>query len=636
MFDFVRKHTKIMMGALFLLVIPAFVLVGVNSYTSAGAAGGPVVATVAGTEIHQAEWDAAHQREIERIRTANPSIDTRLFDSPQARQATLDRLVREYVLHNTAVKEHLAISDAQLARALHDDPTIAGLRRPDGTLDMESYRRLLSAQGLTPALFEARVRADLTTRQLLEGVVGTAFVPPAVADLTLDALFERREVQVANFSPADFKDAVTPPTEAELQSHYEANLAAFQAPERATVEYVVLDLDSVQKQLDISDADLKASYDQNAARYSTRPQRRASHILITAPSSAPAAERAQAREKAQQVLAEARQPGADFAALAKQYSQDPGSAVEGGDLGFFGPGDMVKPFEDAAFALTPGAISDVVESDFGYHIIKLAEVKPAVVRSFEEARPEIERQLRSQRAASRFAEMAETFSNVVYEQSDSLKPVAERLKLDIRNAIDVTRQPAPDATGVLANPKFLTALFADDTLRNKRNTEALDLGGSQLVAGRVASHTPARTLPLAEVQDRVRAQLIDKRAAEMAARQGQLKLAEWKADPGQAKFAEPVVVSRTELRQLAQPVVEAALSADAQQLPVLIGVDRAAQGYTVVKVIKRVARDAPENAAAEQRQVLQSMAAAQALAYYDVLKAQADVRFLPAAARPAR
>ncbi len=629
MFDFVRRHTKIMMGALFLLVIPAFVLVGVNSYTSASAVGGPVVATVGTNEIRQGEWDAAHQREVERIRAANPSVDTRLLDTPQARRATLDRLVREYVLRDAAMREHLAVSDAHLARALQDDPTIAGLRKPDGSLDMQSYRQLLAAQGLTPAGFEARVRADLTTRQLLEGVVGTAFVPPAVANLTLDALFEQREVQVANFSPSDFKGAAAPPTEAELKTYYDAHLTAFQAPEQAKVEYVVLDLDGVQKHVTLSDADLKASYEQNAARYSTRPQRRASHILITAPKTAPAAEREAARARAQQLLAEARQPGADFSALAKANSQDPSSAAQGGDLGFFGPGDMVKPFEDAAFALEPGAISDVVESDFGYHIIKLEEVKPGVTRSFEQARPEIERQLRTQRAAARFAEMAETFSNLVYEQSDSLKPVAERLKLDIQTADAVTREPGTEATGVLANPKFLAALFADDALRNKRNTEAVDLGGSRLAAGRIVSHVPSRTLPLAEVEDRVRARLLDERAAALAAARGAQQLAAWKADPAQAQLGAPVVVSRTESHQLAPAVVEAALSADPAQLPVLLGVDRGEQGYSVVRVGKRIARDAPANVAAEQRQVLQSLAAAQALAYYDVLKAQADVRFKP-------
>ncbi len=394
---------------------------------------------------------------------------------------------------------------------------------------------------------------------------------------------------------------------------------------------MVLDLDSVQKQIEVSDADLRAYYQQNAARYSTRPQRRASHILITAPKAATAAERDAARANAQQLLAEARQPGVDFAALAKAHSQDPGSAAQGGDLGFFGPGDMVKPFEDAAFALQPGALSDVVESDFGFHIIKLAEVKPAVTRTFDDARPEIERQLRGQRAAGRFAEMAETFSNIVYEQPDSLKPVADRLKLDIRSADDVRREPQPGATGVLANPKFLAALFADDMLRNKRNTQAIDLGDSQLAAGRVVAHTPARTLPFAEVKDRVRAHLIDERAAALAASQGQQQLAAWKADPAQAKLDAPVVVSRTEARQLAPAVVEAALAADPNQLPLLIGVERAAQGYSVVRVNKRVPREAPSNAAAEQRQVLQSLAAAQALAYYDVLKTQTDVRINPVA-----
>ena len=626
MFDFVRRHTKIMMGGLFLLVIPAFVLVGVNSYTSASAARGPVVATVAGTDIHQGEWDVAHQREVERIRASNPALDAKLLDSAPARQATLDRLVREHVLRNAAEHDRLVITDAQLARALHDDPTIASLRRPDGTLDMQGYRQMLAGQGLSPAGFEARVRADLSTRQVLEGVVGSAFVPPLVADLTLDALFERREVRVANFLPADFKASVTTPTDAELQSYYDGHLAEFKAPESANVEYVVLDLAAVQKQLVVSDADLKTYYEQNATRYSTKPQRRASHILITAPKSATAAEREKARADAERLLAEARQPGADFAALAKQNSQDPGSAADGGDLGFFGPGDMVKPFEEAAFALQPSSISDVVESDFGYHIIKVTDAKPAVVQSFQQVRPEIERQLKVQRAAGRFAELAETFSNLVYEQPDSLKPVAERLELDIRTADNLTWQPTAGVNGVLANPKFLAALFAADTLRDKRNTQAIDLGNSQLVAGRVVSHQPARTLPLADVKDRVREQLIDERAAQLAASQGQQKLAAWKADAGQQQLGAPVVVSRTNAQQLAPAVVDAALTADPARLPTLFGVDLGAQGYTVVSVTKRIPRELPADAGAQQRQVLQSLAAAQALAYYDVLKAQAEVR----------
>src|SRR5438128_2640496 len=180
--------------------------------------------------------------------------------------------------------------------------------------------------------------------------------------------------------------------------------------------------------------------------------------------------RAQQRERAEQIHSRARKSPGSFAELAKKNSDDPGSASKGGDLGFFSRGMMVRPFEDAAFRLKPNQISDLVESDFGFHIIRITGVKAGKMKSLEEARPEIERELKRQRAGRRFAEAAETFSNLVYEQADSLKPAAERFKLPIQIARGITRQAA--SVPALNHPKLLAALFADDSIKNRRNTEA--------------------------------------------------------------------------------------------------------------------------------------------------------------------
>lgn len=632
MFDYVRKHTNIMMGALFLLVIPAFVLVGVNSYTSRDASAGRVVATVAGEDIRQGQWDAAHRQEAERIRASSPSVDPKLLDSPAARAATLERLVRERVLQAVAAQEHLVIGDDRLARALHEDPNIAALRRPDGTLDMQTYRQLLASQGMTPEMFEARVRMDLAARQVIEGVVGTAFVPEPLAGLALDALFEQREIQVAHFAATDFA-AKAEPTGAEMQQYFDAHQSQFQAPETATVQYVVLDLDAAKKRVEVSDSELQAYYDQHVEQLGGKAERRASHILIAVPKDAPAAERAKARAEAEALLVEARKPGVDFAELARKHSQDPGSAAQGGDLGFFGKGAMVKPFEDAAFALQPGSISDVVESDFGFHIIKVTDAKAAKRPSLDEVRAQLLDELKTQKARQKFAELAETFTNTVYEQSDSLQPVADRLKLEIKTARDVARQPAPGTQGVLANPRFLAALFAPDALRDKRNTEALDLGGNQLVSGRVIDHSPAHGRPFDEVKDEVRRQLVAEKSAQLAKQAGAEKLAEWKADPSQAKLAPAVTVSRMQSSEQPPAVVEAALLTDASALPAFTGADLGRNGYAVIKVLKRVPRATPgeETSAAEQRQVTQSWTAAETLAYYDVLRQMTKARIEPAA-----
>ena len=634
MFDFVRKHTKIMMGLMFLLIIPSFVLFGIDGYNRMRE-NGAAVARVGGQDITQGEWDAAHKAEADRLRAQMPNLDAKLLDSPEARYSTLERLVRERVMAQAADQFRLTTSDARLARDLQEDPGIASLRRPDGKLDMERYRQMAASQGMTPEGFEARVRRDLSVRQVEAGLTQTGFAATAVADVALNAFFERREVQVVNFLSADFASRVNP-TDAEVEAFYKANETLFQAPEQANIEYVVLDLESVKKSITINEADLKSYYEQNAARLSGNEERRASHILINAPKDAPAAERQKAKARAQELLAELRKAPDSFADLAKKNSQDTGSAAKGGDLDFFARGAMVKPFEEAAFAMKKGDISELVESDFGYHIIKLADIKAPKQRSFEELRANIEADLKTQQAQRKFAETAEAFTNGVYEQSDSLKPVADKLKLEIKTATKLSRKPAAGATGLLANAKFLAAIFGPDAIEKKRNTEAIETAPNQLTAGRITQYQAAKTMALAEVRANVRERLVASRAAELAAQEGAAKLAAWKAAPGSAVMPAAQVLSRDQAQNTPPQILNAVLRADTSKLPVFVGVSMGAQGYAVVKVNQLVARPASTEVAAKQdrAQYAQWWTAAESQAYYGLLKERfkADI-MVP---RPAR
>ena len=620
MFDFVRKHTKIMMFVMFLLIIPSFVLFGIDGYNNMSNKG-EVVARVGGVEISQAEWDAAHKAESDRVRASMPNLDAKLFDSPEARYATLERLVRERVLSQAVESIRLTTSDARLARELQENPTIAALRRPDGSLDMDRYRQLVASQGLTPEGFEARVRQDLSVRQVEAAITATGLAPAAIADVSLNAFFERREVQFINMASADFASKVNP-TEAELEAYYKANPTQFQAPEQASIEYLLLDLEAVKKGITISDADLKSYYDQNVARLSGTEERRASHILINAAKDAPSADRQKAQARAQELLQMVRKAPDSFGEVAKKNSQDSGSAPNGGDLDFFAKGAMVKPFEEAAYALKKGDISDVVESDFGFHIIKLTDIKVPVQRSFAELRVGIEADLKTQQAQRQFAESAEIFTNGVYEQSDSLKPVADKLKLEIKVAEKLGRQALPGAKGLLANPKFLNAVFGNDAIEKKRNTEAVEIGPNQLAAGRIVKHTPARTLPLVEVTPAVRERVVAARAYELAKKEGADKLAAWKAAPDSAAMPAPVEVSRVQAQNVPPAMLKAILRAETKALPHFVGVDLGPQGYAVVRINKVTARPEPTEAAAKQdrSQYSQWWSGAEGQAYFAVLK----------------
>ena len=629
MFEAIRKHSKIVMFLLFLLVIPSFVLVGIDSnYFSEKS---PVVARVDGHKITQADWDNAHREETDRIRAQSPNVDPKQLDTPQARYATLERLVRDRVFAAAAQSSHLITSDARLARALQDIPAIAALKRPDGSLDTEAYRSLVGAQGLTPEGFEANVRRELSVSQVMGGVMSTAFATDAAAKLAFDSLYQRREIQVARFNASDYAKQVNP-TDADIEAFYKANAQRFQQQEQAAVEYVVLDLDSVRSGIRVNEDDLRTYYKENLTRLAAKEERRASHILINAAKDTPAADRDQAKARAQELLAQVRKSPASFAEVAKKSSQDSGSAPAGGDLNFFGRGAMVKPFEDAVFAMKKGEISDVVESDFGYHIILLTDIKTPRQPSFEELRPSLEAELKQQQAQRKFAEVAEAFTNSVYEQPDSLKPVADSLKLKIQTAEGVTRVPGPGASGPLANPKFLEALFANDSVEGKRNTSAIEVGPSQLVAGRISTYTPTRTLPLQEVSDRARLLLIAEKSAELARKDAEAKKAAWTGNAAPAAGLAPaVVVSRDQTQNLPRAVGDAALRASPDSLPSWVSADLGSQGTAVVKVLRIIPREGVDaQQAAQQRQQLQQWwTTAEGFAYYEMLKERFKVQIKP-------
>ncbi|WP_418321069.1 peptidylprolyl isomerase [Piscinibacter sakaiensis] len=625
MFDFIRKHTRVLFFFLIVLIIPSFVFFGLQGYTNMDSERAQVVATVGDSEITMAELDAAHRQQIERIRVQQPNVDVRMLDTPEMRLQSLDTLIRERLLETAADKMHLVTTDARMVRIFQNDSQFEFLRRPDGSVNSD----ILAAQGMSTELFEQRLRRDISVNQVLQGVSATVLPPAAAASAALDAFLQRREVQVQRFEPSAYADKVKP-TDDELQAFYKDNAAQFQAPEQIDLEYLVLDAEKLGQDVKVDEEELRKYYKQNEARYSTPQERRASHILVKVDPSASADERAAAKAKAEALLAEVRKEPQRFAEVAQKNSDDPGSAANGGDLDFFSKGAMVKPFEDTVFALKPDEISDLVTTDFGYHIIKLTGVRGGDKHSYETVRPELEKLLRQQLAQQKYQEAAVEFSNLVYEQADSLAPAAEKLKLEVKTAKGLTRA-AGDATGPLASPKFLEAVFSSDSLRNKRNTEAVEVSPTQMISARVVKHAPAHTRPFEEVREQVLAAVTAKQAAELARKAGEARLAELKASPQAEMKAAPVVVSRAQSSGLSPKAIDAALGAPTQTLPTLVGVDVGGQGYVVLKVNKVLGREpgVEGDAEAMRSQYAQALAEAETRAYYESLKRRFNVERKP-------
>jgi len=630
MFDFVRSHTRLFQGILVLLIFPSFVFFGVQGYSSFTDGSNTKVAEVDGRGITQVEWDTAHQRNIQRYRQQMPNIDVKLLDSPAVRQETLDNIVRERVLLAASEHMHMGVSDERLQRVFSTDPQFAALRNPDGSVN----RDLLVAQGMSSEMFAQSLRQDMAMRQVLQGVGATAVAPKAVVDPALDALLQRRQVQLQRFDAMAYRSKVNP-ADADVEAFYKANEALFKAPEQARIEYVLLDLQTLQKGVTVSGDELQRYYAENASRYTAAEERRASHILIKADKDMAAADRQKAKAKADALLEQVRKSPGQFAELAKKNSDDPGSAERGGDLDYFGRGAMVKPFDDAVFAMKAGEISNVVESDFGYHIIQLTGQRGGEKKSFDAVRAEIEGEVKKQLAQKRYAEAAEQFTNTVYEQSDSLQPVIDKLKLEKRSAL-VQRTPAPGATGALASAKLLEAVFGNDAVRNKRNTDAVEVGPSQLAAARIVEHQPARTLPLAEVKDQVRERLIGQQAAALARKEGQALLAQLQKAGDTTALPETAVIGRAGSQGVPRSLIDAVLGADASKLPLPLGVDLGDQGYLVAKVTQVMPRDpALGNEQTMQSQYAQAISSAEMQAYYSALKTRYKAEIKPAVAAAA-
>ena len=623
MFDFFRRHTRSLQFVLVLLVFPSFVFFGIQGYSRFTGSDQQTIAKVAGQPITQAEFDNALRERIDRARQQMPNLDVKLFETPEMRALALDSIVRDRLMLVAADKMHLVTTDERLDRLFKTDPDFASLRNANGSVNQD----VLASVGMSSEQFAERLRQDMSRRQVMQALTGSAFAPAAAASAALDAMYQQREVQVERFDAKD-QLAQVAPTEAEVEAYYKdpAHAGQFRAPEEATIEYVVLDLDALKKGINVSDDDLRKYYAENEKRYTSPEERRASHILVKADKDAPKAERDKARAKAETLLAEVRKLPDSFAEIARKNSDDEGSAAKGGDLDFFGRGAMVKPFEDAAFGLKPGETSGIVESDFGYHIIHVTGARGGEKKSFESVKPQIETEVRNQLAQKQFADAAVQFGDTVYEQPDSLKPAADKWKLEVKTAQHVTRVPSAGASGVLTNPKFLEALFSSDTLRDKRNTKAIDIGANQLAAGRVVQYVPAHQLPFADVKDRVKQQLAATQAAARADKLGIEKLAALRAAPSTALTGAAQMVSRAQPRDVPRPLLDAILKAPTTTLPFFVGVSLGNQGYALAKIIKTAGRDpAVADPAQSLQQYAQVWSEAEAQAYYAALKARYKV-----------
>lgn len=577
MFDAVRNNPKIVQTFLALITLP-FAFFGVDAYFRNGGPGGNAAAKVGSVEISTIALEQAVREQENALREQmGGTLDHSLAEDPEFKSSVLDRLINEAAVKGAIADSKLVVSQESIQEYIKHIPEF----QENGHFSFPLYEAFVRNQGLTPYGFEQRVRESVAQQQLMLPIAGGAVASRLGSQRILSLEGEQRSVAELVFDASSYLPRVTLGDDA-VRKYYDAHQDAFRSPEQVKLEYVALSLDDIVGKTTVSEADARKWFDDNAKTFAANEERRASHILVQVAADAKPEARELARKKAEGLLAQVKAAPAKFAEIAKANSDDTGSAEKGGDLGFFGRGAMVKPFEDAAFALKPHEISGLVESEFGYHIILLTDLRGDKAKSFEEMKSEAMDGARKQAANLRFAELSEQFGNMVYEQPDALKPVAEKFGLKLVQSDWISRDALPTA---LQNPKLRAALFSTESLQNRRNTEAVDIGNGSVVSARIVEHKPAAVKPFEEVR----------KQAEDAAKldeAGRLALADGESALKKLKAGEALTASWVTARELKRSSPElsaearvAIFSASADKLPAYAGAARG-RNYSVYRIEK--------------------------------------------------
>lgn len=624
MYDFVYKHKRWLQIALLVLIVPPFALFGIDFYFRDTDTGGEL-ARIGDTRISEVEYSQALRQAQEKMREMmRDKPDQSMLNSPQLRESVLNELIERKVTLSHVSKVGMTVSDAELQRMI---ATVEAFHDQSGKFSRERYRQLLQGQGMTPAMFENQARTNLMLEQVRSVYSGSAFIPDSVADRLLRIREQEREVSQVVFNPVDYRKQVKI-TDADAEKYYTEHKGEFLVPERVKVEFVVLSLEAHQRGVQVSEEEIKKFYLENQGRFQTPEERRASHILIPVAATASPEEKAKAKAQAEDLFKQVKSNPKKFGELAAKFSKDPGSAEKGGDLGYFGRGLMVKPFDEAAFSMKVGDIAGPVETQYGYHVIRLDAIKAMQSTPLETVKAQIEGEVRKPKVAKAFAEAAENFNNLVYEQFDSLQPAVDALKLTLQKSDWVSRAGG-NSNPLLGNEKLLAALFSDEVLKNKHNTSAIEVQPNMLLAARVIEHKPAEGLPLDQVRKDILQHLTDQAATQLAEKEGRAALDKLKkGELVTLAWSAAQTVTLQKRQGLHPEAAQSVFGADTAKLPAYAGVPVSQGRFVIYRVtrVKDVADVNPEQRKALAKQLVQMIGQEQYIAYLASLRERADVK----------
>lgn len=490
-----------------LISIP-FALWGINSYLGGGEQ--KAAAVVDGVEITPQQLDFAYGRYRERLASIfGGNLPAAFADENSLKEQVLNQLIEEQVLSGYIKDKGFRVGDENLFENIRAMSAF----QLDGSFNKDQYRNQLASQGYQPGQFENELRRSLEMQQLGQAIKSTAFLTPIQRDLYTQINNQQRKLRVITIN--NKPEAITVPYQ-EVEDYYKSQSALYMNPAEVKIDFIEISIDSLKSSIDVPEDEILARYESSREQLTTAETREASHILLTVKSDADQAQQDEVKQRIESIKSRIDQ-GEDFATLARESSQDPGSAGAGGDLGEVERGMMVKPFETTLFAMNEGDVSDPVKTQFGWHLIKLKKISGGQTKTFEEAHDQLKQEIATEKAESQVYDLAESLSNITYEQPDSLQPAADQLGLKIHTSEWFT---SSGGAGIAENEKLRQAAFSPEVLQQKRNSEAIELGDNRVAVIHLNEYKEAKQRPLSEVHAQIMQDIKVKKGREQAQQQG--------------------------------------------------------------------------------------------------------------------
>lgn len=492
-----EKFQSWVLGVFVVLLCVPFALWGINSYF--GGSSDVVVAEVDGTAIDRSQF----QRGFEQFRTQRQMIfgANFEFDENRLKHAALDQMIENLLLENTGLRAGMRISDEQVADAIGTMDVF----KKDRMFTQELYEQLLRASGMNPAQFEERLRQDLLNAQLRQGLVDSEFLTKSELESTAKLHDQTRRLVYATIPAEKYRSAIAVSDE-NVQSFYQEHRKDFVTPERVRIAYLDLSLAQLAKRVTVSEQALREFYDNHKGDYAKPEQRRIRYVLLKPPKAGDKDSIAAAKEKAQEIASLARGGKTLQKAFDAQLGKQDAGA-EFGETDFFQKGAMDPAFDTAAFGLKKDEVSDPIQTEAGIQVLQLSELKSGTVKSYEEAKKELEEAYRREQAEGQLYEDIERLADLSFENADTLQPAAEALELGVQHSNFFSRD---GGEGIAAESKVIEAAFSPAVLDQRENSETLELDNDRVVVLRVEEHKPAVEKPLSEVREEIIKKITDK------------------------------------------------------------------------------------------------------------------------------